>query len=86
MSKRANMMPLLVTRTQLRAGSDPAQCKWTDKRCIALTLKGDPIMQQNGDYLFETCSQPIDNAGFFCVNAGTRAGYRNEKTFVCSKC
>lgn len=77
---------LLAVRTHVCAGSDPAQCGFTDERCIALTLHGDPIFDDAGDYLYESCTKPTGNAGFRCVYAGTKAGYSNEVNFVCSKC
>jgi hypothetical protein len=81
-----NTHKVLHVHTNLRAGSDPAQCGFTDERCIALTLHGDPIFDSNNNYLYESCTKPTGNAGFKCVYAGTKAGYRNEVNFICSKC
>lgn len=86
MRPKSKPISTLPIRTHVRAGSDPAQCGFTDKSCIVLTLHGDPIFDSGGNYLYESCTKPIDNAGFRCVYAGTKAGYRNERDFVCSKC
>jgi hypothetical protein len=76
----------LAVRTRLRAGLDPAQCAFTAERCVAVSLSGDPLFKDGGAPVFDSCLSPISNGGFWCVNAGIKAGMRHERDFVCTNC